>query len=80
LELVIQNWQFGFFFPSNFDEFGSFLFYEKSFVYVKIIFFTLKFGELLSKKKHYTQPMKVKEGPKDKITLQLVVCLLYDFE
>ncbi len=66
-------------FSSNFGEFESFFFNEFFFAYVKIIFFTLKFGELL-KKKHYAQPLKVKEGPKDKITLQIVICVLYDFE
>lgn len=70
-----------YFCSSNFCEFGPFFFDEKSFVYAKIIFFTLKFGEILSiKKKHYTQPLKVKRGPNDKITLQIGVCFSHDFE
>jgi hypothetical protein len=36
---------------SNFCKFGPFFFDEKSFVYVKIIFFTLKFGEIFVNKR-----------------------------
>ncbi len=44
LELIIKIWLFGIFFSLKYDELGPFYFHEKSFAFVVIIFFRLKFA------------------------------------
>jgi hypothetical protein len=44
LELIIKIWLFGIFFSLKYDELGPFYFHEKSFAFVAIIFFRLKFA------------------------------------